>query len=125
MLNIYKLFTVRFLVAQHRYSEAANVLARIARWNGVRIEKDAIEQELVGLTNASEADETLLKKANRSRSPLDEMTKSLIVLNITPTEYLKNSYKNLTNCIVISYVWASISIIYFGMTIGIDFFYFF
>lgn len=122
MTNIYKRFDVRFLVAQCRNSEAVTVLARIARWNGVMIEKREIEQGVKELSNASEAEEALLKKATISRSPLDQMTKSLIVLNITPTEYLKSSYKNLFNCIVISYVWASISIIYFGMTIGLYFF---
>lgn len=112
-----------------RYKEATNVLSLISRWNGKsdKISSEEIESEIKKLAN----DEIEITKLNESTMFLSKSTLNIgsnhnnqndfeQKSNQKPTlaYYLTHPFRNLTNTILLSYVWMSLAVIYFGMIIG-------
>lgn len=132
-------------MVKQRYTEAINTLFKMARFNGKanEITHEGIKKEIELITN----DQNEILKLNEStmlvsRSSLNLNSSYLKLAKISkidnsklegldlkteepkvdtkPTifNYLNNPKRNLLSTITLSYVWMSIAMIYFGMTIG-------
>lgn len=117
------IFSNRFLVVRNRLKKAAKVLSRMARFNGNadKISEEEILKELNRIVNSEDG-----KKLNESILMLS-LTSSNIYQTVDQAQtkapnlidYLKNPIKNLYHAILVSYAWLSITMLYFGISLGI------
>lgn len=95
----------RILAANQRYDAAAKVLNKIAKFNGKDIKKftgDEIESELNQEKKLQE--NTMVTVANK---------------NASAWYYLTHPWKNMVRFLLMAYVWIAISMVYFGVSLGI------
>ena len=97
----------RFLVANHKYKEAYNVLSKIAKLNGTSSklisEKDFVAEMT---TNNEKIEENSLNIEEKKGS--NELF-----------QFLLNPKLNLVITIILSYVWISVSLTFYGVSLGI------
>ena len=110
------------MAAQKRYTDAAKILNKFAKYNGVKLVKDIDEQEvsetLRKLTKKKEAieDETefFLSQNLQSIATLDIIAPQ----NKSAWYYLTHPWNNLLYFFLICYVWFTISMLFFGISLG-------
>ncbi len=118
----------RFLVVKHRLTEAAQVVLKIAKYNG---KQDQITYESV-MTELSQIINNQDKISNEntlmiSRTTLNHSLKDqneLVVIKSTTTnqqsllEYLSHPFRNAVNAVFSAYICMSIILVYYGAKTG-------
>lgn len=107
----------RFLVANKRYKEAAKILSKIAKVNARKntVSEIEIRNEINGGISEKEkiiAEEEQLYKV---MSPDEQNSKN----SHSVSYYLRHPYSNTIKTLMLAYVFAALSMIYFGVSLGI------
>lgn len=120
-------------MVKKRYDSACKVLLRMASFNGNGkhlsnpLTKEAILMSIREITNDEDEiaklhESTLLvPRASFSTSGTRkevEVVKEAEDIKPTVGRYLTHPLRNLINTVALGYLWMSIALIYFGMTIG-------
>lgn len=106
----------RFLVSTKRYEEAADVLNRIGKYNGCIDEKNLINEEVIRNELKNEKEN---KKSIEDSSTEVTNEKNAQVQSSPVFYYLTHPFNNFFKTILLTYVWFSGSMCYYGMTFGI------
>lgn len=102
----------KFLIANKRYKEAADILTRISKVNGTNL--SITEKDILVEMNNSEAEKMIPEKTELSIEEKEEMKNKLSVAS-----YLTKPLRNLLQTCMLGYLFAAMSMIYFGISLGI------
>lgn len=95
----------KILAANKKYGEAVALLNKFAKYNGTKLEKEITEGELLNALNESK------KKENA--------TEGTITIKTSAWYFLTHPWINLVRFCLMCYVWIAVSMVYFGVSLGI------
>lgn len=118
-----------------RYDSACKVLLKMASFNGngkvKRLSNPLTEESIsttiremtndaVEITKLQESTLLVVPRASFSaiEARKEEATREKEDIKPTVRRYLTNPFRNTINTVALAYLWMSIALIYFGMTIG-------
>ena len=110
------------MAAQKRYTEAAEILNKFAKCNGINLSKNIDEQEI------SDTIRKVNKKKDQSKDDegnvfLDQKEQSVKDLDMKKPSawyFLTHHRHNLLYFVLICYVWFTLAMLFFGISLGIE-----
>jgi len=108
----------RYLVTLKKYRKAYKILKRIAKVNGTS-QKLLNENEMIRLFKSSVSNKN---KEQEENNPLNEQFNNKYIekeKDTTLIDYLTNPLFNLIKTFILTYCWIALSMIYYGVSLGI------